>query len=362
MPDDVSSAPDNPETSPREPLHEVPGSTGTEQQEAGRLAWRYLQAYSGSLPMPESVKRRIADTFTPAPLSLVDDPVAASAAKVRTAGSYQRTAATEWRIRMYSAKRDRAALVVLVTSLAIATIVATSFGYERVGISCVGASLALMSAHMAFQSGREGFRTSLVRNDVDDLAASLPAMVLRGHHRVHEAEQALVQRASNTGSSLMVLDLWTQPRGDVDSSQYKDLQRAIDAYSQKCPGKLQMSVSATASDWPQQRELLLRRSSANRRFFLQNPLQCDAILADDEVILSFPQGNIGRSFALRFKSAATVDELWRVFDNQVGNRTRVPHVPIDNEFDAQAIDELFQSHHRFLRPSTAAADQPLQDI
>lgn len=202
-----------------------------------------------------------------------------------------------------------------------------------------------------FESGRLGYLARMNWNHIDDLGASLSATVVRGHHRVHEEEQAMLRRArfgKKPPGRLMLVELWNGQRSSPGTKQSAAVEEEVDRLIRDYPEcEVRSAFSATPDTWPQRQALLERRcGKIDQQFFIENPLQVDAVLTDDEAILSFPRGKGDRGLALVFQSKGIVEELWAVFDGQVGGAKTAESISIESPDDIQKAKSWVNDEER----------------
>jgi len=281
---------------------------------------------------------------------VIEDFEFAAATKARKEETYNRKPFEQVRIRLYQTKVDRAAGFVLATATVIVGLMAL-FNIitltTPVLLSYLTVMVGVLLGAGVFESGRLGYLARLNWNHIDDLGASLPALVVRGHHRVHEEEVAMLRRARfGEPKRLMLIELWNRQR-KTGTEQSSSVDREFDnlvKVHQDCD--VRSAVSATPETWETRAGLLRRRcGKVNQRFFFENPLQVDVILTDDEAILSFPRGPGDRAFAVRFRSKGIVEELWEIFESQVGERTTARSVAIESDEDIQQVKTLMNEEH-----------------
>jgi len=210
---------------------------------------------------------------------------------------------------------------------------------------------------LAYQSGRIGYLSKKNWNHLDDMVASLPTSIIRGSRKVCEAEQALVNRArKRVGARLLIADLWSQPRKRVRSPEFDALQREITAFAKDAKdeaSRLEVAVTSTPPNWKDCEPWLRERTGrASQRFFLENPLQVDAVITDTEAVLTFARPDENRNFALHFRNRAVVSEFLYLFDAYLGQGSSTENIKVDGD------DELERARRWMLervdRPSLAA--------
>ena len=276
------------------------------------------------------------------------------ASSARPANTYKYDRLEDLRIHIYESKLDR---VLMAAAGALAVVLGVlSFG-QTVTVSTnallsSGVAVAgLVAAFSSLQSARSGYLAQRNFNFVDDLAASLPVSVVRGHHRVHEEEKAVLERARLERSRVMMLDLWTRPRQMHESHEFAEVQQELDGLIDAAPkGQVRCVVGTNPENWPQTAELLQHRlGQVDQYVYLESPLQIDAVLTDGQVLLSFARPAGGRTLAFVVHSEAIIEELWDIVEAQLGEtRCVVVREPAD-------IDEIKALVH-----SRAWASDPTQ--
>lgn len=275
----------------------------------------------------------------------------AAATIARPEKTYNRNPFEELVIRLYKTRLDRAAGLVLATAtvcVGMLTLVGIITMSTTVALAYLTVMVGVLLGAGVFESGRLGYLSRLNWNHIDDLGASLPALVVRGHHRVHEEELAMLRRARfGSPLKLLVIKLWNRQRR-TGTDQSSTVDRELDLLVDEHPDcDVRSAVSATPETWESRSDLLQRRfGKVDQRFFLENPLQVDAILTDDEAILSFPRGRGDRGLAILFRSQGIVQELWEVFESQVGKGTTATSVSIDTNEDIQTVKNLVHDPDR----------------
>ena len=288
----------------------------------------------------------------------------ANATAAREETSYNRKWREGMRIRLYRTKLDRAAGFALGTATVV---VATGVMFNVVKINTkqlLAGTMGLIGVLMGagvFESGRLGYLAQLNWNHIDDLGASLPAFIVRGHHEVHQAEQMMLRRArTKVGKPrrVMMVELWNGQRSAPGTEPSAAVEREIDSLVRTHPDcDVRTAVSATPKTWAQRADLLERRcGKMDQRFFQENPLQIDAILTDDEAILSFPRGKGDRGLALVFRSKGMVQELWDVLNSQVGDDTTARSFPIKSHDDIEKAKKWVHDNGRSVFPESSFED------
>ena len=272
-----------------------------------------------------------------------------------TPADHHHNPARDWLPRLYERRIDRyfvLAFVVIPSWFALQEL----RGPERLPALALLAGAANL-LFLTYLCGRLGYLSHKNWNHLDDMVASLPTSIIRGSRKVCEAEQALVGRArKRVGARLLIADLWSQRRKRVRSPEFDALQREITAFAKDAKddvSRLEVAVTSTPPNWKDCEPWLRERTGrASQRFFLENPLQVDAVITDTEAVLTFARPDENRNFALHFRNRAVVSEFLYLFDAYLGQGSSTENIKVDGD------DELERARRWMLervdRPSLAA--------
>jgi len=305
-------------------------------------------------PAPEFLEQMgelFAQTYPPSPY----DEHAAIPARTWTPWDHRHRAGRYWLAWLYERRFDRyavGAFAVLASWFAVSELGGPS-RLSALAVLAGAANLLLLS----YLSGRLGYLSHKNWNHLDDMAASLPTSIIRGSRKVCEAEQALVARArKRVGARLLVADMWTQPRNRVRSPEFDALQREITAFAKDAKdgvSRLEVAVTTTPPNWKACEPWLRQRTGrASQRFFLENPLQVDAVITETEAVLTFARPDENRNFALHFRNRAVVSEFLYLFDAYLGQGSSAENIKVDGDDELERARRWMREQAD--RPSLAA--------
>lgn len=308
---------------------------------------------------PEKLSNAVKDVFSP-PTPVTDEHLNRLAAMIeeeerlrdlvrlaapRDPQSYDYTWLENLKVRFYERRYDR----ILWILFGIAALGLGAFEIlwpERLGLSemtaAISALLGTLLIATSVQAARAGYLDQRNLNYIQDLAAALPATIIRGHHAVHQAESDLLQNArSARARRVLIADMWFRERQRDETVQFEQLRMQEERYASEKDafgGELLIATSATKWDIDKCSSLMEKRlGKAKQLFFFDNPFQLDAILSQDEVILSFVRRSSHRDFALRFRNSAVVSELWDIIESQLTERSDIESTLVVNQRDVENI-------------------------
>ncbi|MFZ0666931.1 MAG: hypothetical protein WAM97_14350 [Acidimicrobiales bacterium] len=137
------------------------------------------------------------------------------------------------------------------------------------------------------------------------------------------------------------MDLWLRARHSGNTVQFDEVQQSLLRFAEgasEYDGQVLVAAGTTKANLDRCEQLMRSRvSRTEQRFYFQNPLQFDAIVADDEPILSCPRKDTDRDFALHFRNPAIVRELWDILEAQQLNRDDVDAMAVRSKADVEEI-------------------------
>lgn len=248
----------------------------------------------------------------------------------------------ERRASIYESQLDRLAMVAVGTLAALGSVAAILIDHasSRLPTVLMFVTLSMVALFLALQSGRTGFLARSIRNDIADVGASMGVSVVKGHRRIHSAENLAICRSSK----LILVEPWLQERTCHETAEFSEAYLNLRERLVNDQVEAKIAVAAREGNWSTVRNLLEGRvdlDRASQRFYVENPLVGNVLASENEIILSFPGPTSNdRAIAVRITDPAVVMDLYDAFEKHVWRETEADFVQIRSRSDLEIIDTL----------------------